>query len=127
MARAFDSTAAYLAVVKPSLDLDKFPPQFMEYLVVHVAAQVVLQRHPDGEAAYDLFLRKAQDGPFYVASKLVNWNDALLADYLATETAYPRHVPLVKLTGKMRAALATRLEQGKIKRRSLVGSLLAGD
>ena len=126
-ARAFRGDAdAYLAATTPDLDLGKFPPQFMAYLVVHVAAQVVLQR--GGEMRFDLDLRKAQDGPFFIQSKLVAWNDALLADYLVSETAVPRHVPLVKLTGKMRAALDARLADAARPppaRGSLVGALLA--
>ena len=120
-ARKFADTDAYLAHVLPKLDLAKFPPQYMAYLVVHVAAQAVLQA--GGEGRYDLALSKAQDGPFYVASKLVHWNDALLADYLCAETETPRHVPFVKLTGKMRGALLARLDRGP---RPAPGSLVGG-
>ena len=117
---------AYLAAVRPSLDLAKFPPQFMAYLAIHIAAQVVLQK--GGERRFKLHLRKAQDGPFFVQSKLCSWNDALLADYLVTETNWPPS-PLIKLTGKMRAALEARLGDAAHPPvpASLIGALLAGD
>ncbi|KAH8092152.1 hypothetical protein JL720_5741 [Aureococcus anophagefferens] len=61
--------------------------------------------------------------PFFLASRLAEWQSGLLAELLASAPA-PPHVELVKLTGAMRKAVEARLAASPAKAGSVLGDLL---
>ena len=116
--RTFDDPPAYARAVAETLDLSRFPPEQRSHLAVYLSAQRVLR-----DGAYDLRLRRSQDGPFFLASRLAEWRSGLLAELLASAPA-PPHVELVKLTGAMRKAVEARLAASPAKAGSVLGDLL---
>ena len=118
--RTFDDPPAYARAVAETLDLSRFPPEQRSHLAIYLSALRVLR-----DGAYDLRLRRSQDGPFFLASRLAEWRSGLLAELLASAPA-PPHVELVKLTGAMRKAVEARLAASPAKAGSVLGDLLGG-
>lgn len=95
------------------------PEDMRSYLLMHLAASVVLQRAP---AAYRLVLQRAEDVAFAFHAAL-RWRKRHLYARLAL-TPSPKRIPaLIKLRSGDRSVVEERLARGWIWRRSLLARL----
>jgi hypothetical protein len=103
--------------------LQGIPPAQACHLIMHVAASVVLARHPSG---YRLALERAEDGPFAFHAG-VGWRKRHLYARLALTPCPSRMPALVKLRGVDRRVFERFLAKGWYWRRSALARYLGAD
>jgi hypothetical protein len=91
-----------------------------EYLILYIAAQIVLREGPPAR----LFLRKAEDSP-YLYQQQVNWDRVKVATVLCRVKAPSPLPPVVKLTHSNRHLMPFLMKMRLVKQDSILGNFLS--
>ena len=91
-----------------------------EYLVLYIAAQIILRKVPEAR----LFLRKAEDSP-YLYQQNVKWDRVRVATALCRLKAPSPLPPVVKLTYSNRYLMPFLIKMRLVKQDSILGKFLS--
>lgn len=92
-----------------------------DYLLVYLAAQLVLLNYPN---QYNFYLRKCENNAFLIHEN-VNWNAFKINSYLAFKNIDKTNgLPIVKITSIERIFLNVLLQNNLVSNNSIYGSLL---
>lgn len=121
----FPSTKAYLEDVTKIQHVNLQNIALRDYLSMHVAAQVVLQKHvknPD-ELREKVFLLKAEDGPFKYLS-MNNWDVEPAIQNLCTGKDSMALPPLIKFRGSEREYLEKNSDKNCVRSEGVIGPVM---